>query len=79
MIYQHEITSGIISVVSGNLGATEDEIVTSVSRMLGFKATSSTLRRTITDAIQSCLEQGKLQLSDTLLVHSEANDSLVVE
>lgn len=74
MIYQSEIAAGIATVVCNSLGATDEEIVTAVSRMLGFKATSSTLKRTISDAIDQCLADGKLQRSDTLLVIPESSN-----
>lgn len=46
-----EISTGIKKLLEGSLGATGDEIVTAVSRGLGFKATSSQLR----DIILRCL------------------------
>jgi len=71
MIHPREIAAGITKVVSNNLGATEDEVVTAVSRMLGFKATSGALKKTIIYAIKLCCDEGKLQITDSLLVIPE--------
>ncbi|HEX4501714.1 MAG TPA: DUF3320 domain-containing protein [Scandinavium sp.] len=74
MIHPREIAEGVLAIVAHNLGATEDEIVTSVSRMLGFKATSSALKRAITDVIGQCLAEGKLLRNDLLLVAPEPTE-----
>lgn len=74
MIHPREIAAGITEVVSNNLGATEDEVVTAVSRMLGFRATGSALKQTIIDVINLCCDEGKLQVNDSLLVIPGPND-----
>jgi hypothetical protein len=68
MLPPQEIASGIKLVVKNNLGATDDEIVTSISRMFGFKATSSTLRKVISDVIETLLQNGELVREESLIV-----------
>jgi hypothetical protein len=55
MLPPQEIAVGITQVVKHNLGATEEEIVMSISRSLGFKATSGTLRKVISGVIEDSL------------------------
>ncbi|ENH9343720.1 DUF3320 domain-containing protein [Enterobacter roggenkampii] len=66
-----EIASGIFDIVSASLGATEDEIITSVSRMLGFKSTSSVLRKVISDVIELEIKDNRLKQQDGLIVIGE--------
>ncbi|RST85439.1 DUF3320 domain-containing protein, partial [Aquibium carbonis] len=68
MIAMEEIAEGAIEVVASNLGATEDEIVTRVSRMLGFRATSSQLRNAVTAAIVHLTTTGVFSSADGLLI-----------
>ncbi|MEN4887245.1 DUF3320 domain-containing protein [Enterobacter ludwigii] len=63
-----EIASGAFDIVSASLGATEDEIITSVSRMLGFKSTSSVLRKVISDVIEQQIKDNHLKQLDGLIV-----------
>lgn len=63
-----EIASGAFDIVSTSLGATEDEIITSVSRMLGFKSTSSVLRKVISDVIEQEIKDNHLKQQDGLIV-----------
>ncbi|MDD2341366.1 MAG: DUF3320 domain-containing protein [Tolumonas sp.] len=72
MISPLEIARGIVDVVKANLGATEEEIITTVSRMLGFKSTSSTLKKTISEVITQELQMGNLKQNDALIVIEEA-------
>lgn len=71
MIAPQEIASGTIGIVKNNLGATHDEIVTAISRMLGFKSTSSVLKRTISEVIELQIQEGLLKMSDDLIVVEE--------
>jgi len=75
MISPLEIVQGVNEIIKANLGATEEEIIISVSRMLGFKATSSLLRKTISDVAAKLLENGLLKLNDSLLVLDEKSES----
>ncbi|RUX22577.1 DUF3320 domain-containing protein [Mesorhizobium sp. M2A.F.Ca.ET.037.01.1.1] len=68
MISLEEVAQGAIEVVRSNLGATEDEIATSVSRMLGFKATSAQLRQLISSAVAGAVANGSLRYQDGLLI-----------
>jgi hypothetical protein len=47
-------------VVEQNLGADREEAVTSVSRAVGFRATSSQLRGIIEQQVQFLLDSGEL-------------------
>lgn len=71
MIAPQEIAVGITAVVTRNLGASDDEIVSSISRMLGFRATSSVLRKAISDVIENLLEEGVLKREDTMITINE--------
>ncbi|WJV61122.1 DUF3320 domain-containing protein [Pectobacteriaceae bacterium C52] len=71
MLPHQEIATGIIKVVKNNLGATEEEIVMSISRSLGFKATSGTLRKVISEVIEQLLFKGALIKEDTLIVENK--------
>jgi very-short-patch-repair endonuclease len=68
MIPPHEIAAGVVHVVSSNFGATDDEIILTVSRMLGFKATSIQLRRSISTTIDGLLENLALRREDKMII-----------
>ncbi|MDP8761543.1 DUF3320 domain-containing protein, partial [Serratia marcescens] len=71
MLPPQEIAVGISQVVKNNLGATEEEIVMSISRSLGFKATSGALRKVISEVIEQLLFKGSLLKEDSLIVESK--------
>lgn len=68
MISLHEIAAGVVHVVATNLGATDDEVALTVSRMLGFKATSAPLRRHIGSVVENLLVAGKLRRDDKMII-----------
>jgi very-short-patch-repair endonuclease len=68
MIPPTELRTAIVQIVQANFGATRDQIVQSVSRDLGFKATSAQLRGVIEAAIQRAEQQQDLERQDDLLV-----------
>ncbi|QLA62317.1 DUF3320 domain-containing protein [Enterobacter cloacae] len=70
-----EIASGVFDIVSASLGATEDEIITSVSRMLGFKSTSSLLRKVISEVIEQEIKDNRLKQQDGLIVIGDASSA----
>ncbi|WP_145537123.1 DUF3320 domain-containing protein [Yersinia alsatica] len=70
MIAPQEIASGIRQIIKNNLGATDDELVITVSRMLGFKSTSSTLRKVITDVIEALMLDGTLRRDQMMIVEN---------
>lgn len=74
MIASKEIATGTIDVVKTSLGATEDEIVLAVSRMLGFKTTSSVLKRVISDVIGQQIKDNQLRQSDGLITYVETEE-----
>jgi very-short-patch-repair endonuclease len=63
-----EIDSALIKVVQDNLGARAEELVTMVSRQLGYKSTSPQLCRVILDRCEALVEAGRLASKGDLLV-----------
>lgn len=63
-----EIDSALIKVVQDNLGAKAEELVTMVSRQLGYKSTSPQLRRVILDRCEALVGAGRLASKGDLLV-----------
>jgi len=63
-----EIDSALIKVVQNNLGAKAEELVTIVSRQLGYKSTSPQLRRVILDRCETLVGEGRLASRGDLLV-----------
>lgn len=72
MIASQEIAAGIRQIIKNNLGATDDELVITVSRMLGFKSTSSTLRKVISDIIEKLVQNGTLCRDQMMLVENNS-------
>ena len=62
-----ELNAAIERVIGAHHGASEREIVTTVSRLLGFKATSSALREAIRAQIEYLRSAGHLADQDGLL------------
>jgi very-short-patch-repair endonuclease len=60
MLPPSEIKSAAVSFVDLNLGATEEEVITGISRLFGFKATSAQLRDVLLVAILEAVEEGNL-------------------
>ncbi|HWH60444.1 MAG TPA: DUF3320 domain-containing protein [Terriglobales bacterium] len=67
MLPPTEIDAGILSVIRRSMGGTTEQLVQVVSRMLGFKSTSSQLRDLINGRKQSLVANGKLTESDGML------------
>jgi very-short-patch-repair endonuclease len=55
-----ELRAALLAVVEQNLGADREEAITSVSRAVGFRATSAQLRGIIEQQIQLLLDSGEL-------------------
>lgn len=70
-----ELATGISIVVAENFGATSEEIVTTISRRLGFKVTSATLRRTIESALEGLISSGALVHQNNILVSASTTPS----
>lgn len=68
MIPPREIEAGVTHIVTSNFGATEDEIILAVSRMLGFKATSTQLRKLIAGTVESLLQSFALRREEKMIV-----------
>jgi very-short-patch-repair endonuclease len=73
MLPPQEIDTAIKATVQGNFGASADEIVQTVARLFGFKATSSTLRETILERINSLLTQAALEQQGNIFTISKEN------
>jgi very-short-patch-repair endonuclease len=71
MLPPQEIAVGITQVLKSNLGATDDEIITSISRSLGFKATSGTLRKVISDVIEQLILKGLILREGALIIENK--------
>jgi hypothetical protein len=60
MLPSMELRAALVAVVDQNLGADREEAITSVSRAVGFRATSAQLRTIIEEQIQFLLDAGEL-------------------
>ena len=56
-----ELRAAVLALVEQNLGADREEAITSVSRAVGFRATSAQLRAIIEEQTQLLLQFGELQ------------------
>ncbi|MGE4306034.1 MAG: hypothetical protein AB7E24_18640 [Novosphingobium sp.] len=61
----------ILNIVRANFGATRDQIAQAVSRAVGNKATSSTVREMIEGEIDRVSHEGRLVEQSGLLVIAE--------
>ena len=68
MLPPTELRAAILQVIHANFGATPDQVAQSVSRNLGFKATSTQLRAVIDTAIERAVALQDLIRQDELLV-----------
>jgi very-short-patch-repair endonuclease len=68
MLPPSEIWTAIFDVISRNLGATSDQVVQSVSRALGIKSTSATVREAIETQINGAVASGDLAVQADMLV-----------
>ncbi|AWU95552.1 DUF3320 domain-containing protein [Azospirillum ramasamyi] len=70
MLPPAEIKAAAVSFVTANLGATLEEVLTGVSRLFGFKATSAQLRQVLSAAIEAAIKDGKLVSQGDMLTSS---------
>ncbi len=68
MLPPAEVEAAILGVVQRNLGASIEEVVATVPRLFGFKATSSQLRRLVLDSIGILKARADLKEDGSLLV-----------
>lgn len=68
MISSREIAMGVEQVVAANFGGTEEEVATAVARMLGFRSTSTVLRKAVSAVIEEMLRSGTLAREEKMLV-----------
>lgn len=62
-----EISAGGVSLAEANFGATTEQLVTEISRGMGFKATSEVLRARILEGINAAIGDGLLEEQQGLL------------
>lgn len=67
MLPPAEIETALISVVSRNFGATEDQAVQAVSRAFGVKSTSAQLKDVIGSVLETAIARGVLVRRDGLI------------
>jgi very-short-patch-repair endonuclease len=77
MLPPQEIEVAILDTVQKNFGASPDEIIQTVSRSFGFKATSSQLRDVIQLKIDTLIEQAVLSQAGNILVTRESSRTSV--
>lgn len=65
-ISNKEMEAGIIDIINKSFGATQDELVNSVSRTMGFKATSGTLKGIIISIIQKMESDNKIVFKEPM-------------
>ena len=68
MLPPTEVEAAILGVVQRNLGASIEEVAAAVPRLLGFKATSSQLRRLVLDGIETLKSNADLRDEGLLVV-----------
>ncbi|MCJ2020000.1 MULTISPECIES: hypothetical protein [unclassified Methylobacterium] len=76
MLPPTELRAAIQEVVTGSFGASAEEIVPAVARMLGFKATSAQLREVIGAQIEELTRDGRLTVQGSLLAVASPSPSL---
>lgn len=59
-----ELAVGVNRIVSEKLGATVDEIVVALARLLGFESTSAQLRSVIIGVVNAMASAGKIRRAD---------------
>ncbi|GLK69782.1 hypothetical protein GCM10008179_34200 [Hansschlegelia plantiphila] len=69
-----ELQEAVRHVVTTNFGATREEVVVAVSRLLGFKATSAQLRDVILAQVERLVADETLSQADGLLVGRSSTD-----
>ena len=70
MLPPQELREGVLCVVRANLGGTRDEIALSVSRLMGFKATSTQLREVVLSVVSALIQENLLiQRGDLVLMN----------
>jgi hypothetical protein len=72
MLPPQEIMGGVIDVVRANLGASQEQLVSTVLRLLGFKSTSVQLREVVQSAIRKLTASGMLAHQGELLMIDES-------
>lgn len=68
MLPREEISIAILNTVKENFGGSSDEIVQAVSRLFGFKATSSQLKDVIKTVLEALISKGSLTDQGGILV-----------
>jgi hypothetical protein len=63
-----ELETAILDVVRINYGATDDQVMQSAARAVGFKSISSQLRELLADVIATAIRHGRLTRQSGMLV-----------
>jgi hypothetical protein len=79
MLPPSEIRAAVFDVVRNNFGATSDQVVQAVSRMLGIKSTSAAVRDAIQKQIDDALEGGRLTTQAGIIIHLPNGESATPE
>lgn len=67
MLPPAEIMTAILAVVRIHFGIKNDEVVAEVSRIFGFKSTSSQLKQVIQTQLQGLIDNGAVTERDAVL------------
>jgi len=68
MISPEEIAAGVLYLVQENLGATDDEIAVGVARGLGFRATTSPLKSSVSTVVGDLIAKDFLRRDGAMIV-----------
>jgi very-short-patch-repair endonuclease len=68
MLPPSELRTAILEVVDANFGATQDQIVQAISRVLGFKSTSQQLRDLFIGLVDEMVENGTVAMQGEIVV-----------
>jgi very-short-patch-repair endonuclease len=71
MLPPAEMKAGVLRVVRANLGGSQDQVIGSVLRLLGFRSSSAQLRHVVQLAINDLIEEGFLERQGEYLVATE--------
>ncbi|HZZ14565.1 MAG TPA: hypothetical protein VFE08_01235, partial [Candidatus Sulfotelmatobacter sp.] len=71
MLPPAEMKAGVLQVVRANLGGSQDQVIGSVLRLLGFRSSSAQLRYVVQLAINDLIDEGFLERQGEYLVATE--------
>jgi very-short-patch-repair endonuclease len=74
MLPPSELRVAIFDLIDVNFGGTQDQVIQAVSRKLGFKSTSQTLRDLFVEVIGEMIEDGTLAQQGNIIVSGLENE-----